>query len=271
MGYKNFQNLLRIKEIIRDSNTLTNGFKDFNKDKLAKYPTLLLVIRLAAGMSQREFSRTTNISRSALAHYELGIKKRIRAKRAEKISESLNKMIGEADFSETKIIENFEKMWHQAEFGQDPDKLREHGRKAIKSRKPTYDEEKIAEILEKEIRTKYEREGVLRFMKIPFAFDFLIPNSKKPLLAIECKTIQSTSKRSFRIISYRIAYEIGYKFRLLKEKFPNIKTILILESELEKLPERVVKIFEKETDVFLFNETHEKIINSLLKMHPKSG
>jgi transcriptional regulator with XRE-family HTH domain len=270
MGYKSFQNLVKIKEITRNSSALTNGFRDFTKDKIAKYPPLLLVIRLAAGMSQRKFSKTIEISRSALAHYELGIKKGIRAKKAEKIMENLKSVIKEADFSEKRIFENFNVMWHQAEFGQDPDKLRKLGRKAIKSRKPTCDEAKILELLEKNIK-KYEREGILHFIGIPFAFDFLIPNSKKPILAIECKKIRSTSKRNFKIISYRIAYEIGYKFRLLREEFPKIKTVLIIESELEKLPERVAKIFEKETDVFLFNEAQEKIVNSLLKMHPKSG
>jgi transcriptional regulator with XRE-family HTH domain len=194
MGYKNFQNLLNIKEIIRKSDALSDGFRNLNKDKIAEYPALLLIIRLAAGMSQREFSDTIGIPRSSLAHYELGIKKKIQARTAEKITKNLNRIIKQLDFSEKNITENFENMWHKARFGQDPNKLRAYGRKAIKSRKPTYDENKIAEILGKKIKTKYEREGVLHFMEIPFAFDFLVPNSKKPILAIECKKIHTTIK-----------------------------------------------------------------------------
>jgi len=250
---------------------ITTNFSKFSKDIISKHPQILLIVRLAAGMPQREFSRKIRITRSALVNYELGISKTMKRETAKRVTQRIEKIKNLLDFSEKNIIKNFNNLWYQAEHGQPPDKLRNYGRSALKTKKLNKNEKNIFEILEK-MKIVNEREGILKFMGIPFFFDFVLPNTKKPRFIIECKKVESKSKRNFKIISYKIAYEIGYKFRLLKEKYPEIKTILILESEIEKIPERVVKIFENEIDYFFHNMNKKDIIKFFSKInHPRPG
>ena len=270
MGYKKIQNEKEIREIFQKSSELTKHFSCINKEIISQYPKILLIIRLAAGMSQREFSRNMGITRSALAHVELGISKTMKKNNAELLAIKINKMKN-PKFTEKNIFDNYENLWHQAQYGQSPDKLRNYGRSAFKTRKPNESEKYIAKILQK-TKISYQREAMLHINGIPFFFDFIIPKSQDPKYIIECKKIASTKNHNFRVISYRISYEVGYKFHLLKEKYPNIKTVLILESDIDKIPERVIKIFDKEIDHFFYNCKKSEISNFFSKLnHPRSG
>lgn len=91
--------------------------------------------------------------------------------------------MNKADFSFSNIIKNFNDFWTKAQFGQNPEDVRAIRRKALKLRKPTW---------------------------------FLIPNSDNPLSVIECKSVLTKNYNGFKTICYNIAYEVGYRSRLLR-------------------------------------------------------
>lgn len=267
MGYGKIRTEYDILKLFDKTKKQTNNFKDISKDLISSQPNILLILRLAFGMPQNRFSEIIGIKRSALAHYELGNRKNIQEETADRISKKIKTIRNSLDFSRSKIRENYKIFWYQAEHGQSPEKLRNFGRSAFKTRSPNKDEKKVSDILDKN-NVKYIREGVLNFFNTSFFFDFVLPDVKNPKLVIECKRISTTKNRNFRIISYKIAYEIGYKFRLLKEKYPNIVTVFLLESEIQKIPERVLKIIKNETDYFFINPKRKDFKNLLRNESP---
>lgn len=262
---KTFYTEKKVLSIYDRTRKLTKGFQNFSPEVLAKYPKCLFIIRLSLGMTQREMAKFLNLDRSTLTHHELGISKRINDKTLEKIKTPLNELIGKADFSKENVIRNFNNFWERAIRGQDSEKLRKWGRAALKSRLPNPYERKIMGILENK-KIDFEREGTLTLAGMNYSFDFVIPNTSKPTLIIECKKISSTNKRSFRIICYGIAYEIGYKSRLLKSTYPETRLILVFDSSMKKLPERVEKILQDEIDYFMFNSGEKFISKTLNKI-----
>lgn len=239
-----------------------NNFCDF-EEAFRNNPKTLLLLRLASGMPQKQFCASSGITRSALTHYELGISKSMKSDNLTKALVWLKKMQNSLDFSEDTIIRNYRNLWRLAREGQQAEALRRYGRSAFKTRKPNKSEETILNLLVKN-DFRFQREGFIEFDGLPFFFDFILPDAKNPKSIIESKKVSGTKNRNFRIIMYRIAYEIGYKSRLLKEKYPGIKIAVILESENNGLPERVIRILKKEVDYFLHNAP-ETEMNHLFK------
>jgi len=268
MGYKAFRTQADIREAFSSASKETNGFANITESVLEKNTQTLLLVRLAAGLSQREFSKAMGLTRSSLAHYELGLQRTMKKESAMKLSAKIAKM--NLHFSENVIMENYKLLWHKAAYGQPAEMLRSYGRLAFKTRKPNAFESEIESRI-KESGLAYKREGLLNLGGMPFFFDFVLPDTSKPQHIIECKYVKSQSKRSLRIIYYKMAYEIGYKLRLAREQYSGIKTTLILKSDIDCVPERARKILEKETDNFLFNPSESKLKIMFSEIFPKSG
>ncbi len=269
MGRKSIRNEKEIVSLYRRYRKLTKNYKDISKKLLIENPQILMIIRLACGLSQREFSRKIGYDRSALVHSEIGISRKMKTSNAEKIYHILSNDIEAIKFTENIIIKNYRRFIRQAFEGQPSEKLRKIGRGAMKFKKPTDQEKIIGKTLEN-LGISFEKEGILTLDEMDFVFEFLIPNSKNPEIVIECKNIKTEEKRNLKIIGYRIAYEIGYKSYLIKKKFPETKIILVINHKHEKMPNRVIKILENETNYLIINYKKNELI-SLFKKCLDSG
>src|SRR3989338_9400345 len=179
MGRKSFGSEERVRNLFRKFKESTNNYKDISEEFLLKHPQLLFIIRLACDMSQRTFSNNIGFDRSALVHSELDISKCMKISNVKKIYPILLELIQKADFSENRVLENYNKFLYQASKGQPPEKLRFFGRRALKYKRPTKQETRITKILENN-QISFEKEGILTLDGMEFVFEFLIPNSKNP-------------------------------------------------------------------------------------------
>lgn len=271
MGYKRFQTESKIREIFDAARKATKNFTVIDDDVISKYPKTLLIIRLSAGIPQKKFSKMLGINRSTLVHLELGISKTMRVETAKRISDKLREIVQKTEITMESTLTNYKDLWFMAEHGQTVENLRNYGRSAFKTRKPNSEEKEVSGILDK-LGITYKREGELKFFEVPFFFDFILPNPKSPRFIIECKKISSKKNRNFRVTVYKTAYEIGYKFRLLKERHPEVKTIFLMWAEEKRIPERVSKILNNEVDYFFHNPTSHDIVNIIQKIsHPRLG
>lgn len=261
MGYQNFRKLPDIKTLYEKTALATNNFSKMKPETLETNPEMLTIIRLGMGLSQRKFARILGITRASLAHYELG-NKNMKAQRKMCVADKLNGMLQETEFSKATVASNFMHLWDLAQKGQDAKTMREHGRVGTTRMKPTVQESEIVALLEN-AKIIFRKASLMDFEGMKFSFDFIIPNSERPEIVIECKTIHSKSKRNMRIISYKIGYEIAYKFRLVQSRSSNIKRIFILNTNYENLPERVILILKKETDAFLINPNKKEILKQI--------
>jgi len=262
MGWKTFRSEEQINRLFEEYKEITGNYKLFSEGLFVEHPQLLLIVRLACGMAQREFAKTIGCDRSALVHSELLISKSMKKSNAKNLYPKLQKLIAHADFSEENIINNYRNFLHSASRGQSPEQLRKFARLGMKNRKFTAQELKISKILEN-FKIKYEKEGILVLDGMEFYFEFLIPDAKNPKIIIECKRAEAKDKRNLRIIGYRIAYETGYKAQLIRRNFPNIKIVVIVEHNQETLPERVKKILKNETDLLLINPKENELYSEL--------
>ena len=258
MGY--FRTNSDIKMLYEKAHKLTNDFTSIEPKILHKYPEILTVIRLGLGLPQRSFATYLGITRSSLAHYELG-NKHMKYKREIAVCNKVNKILENIKISKETIFKNYQHLWDLAKKGQNPNIVRELGRKAISYFKSTEQENRISNILERS-KLEFQRNAILNFDGIGFSFDFVIPNSNKPKVIIECKLVNTKSKKNFRIRSYMISYEIAYKFGLIKKRNPNIKRILILDITY-KLPDRTFLILKKESEHFLINVSEREILRCI--------
>ena len=265
MGRKSFRDETKIVELHKKYKKLTDGYSKFSADILLGNPQLLLIIRLACGLPQREFSKILKFDRSALVHSELGISKTMKTGNAERIYKILLSLIDKANFSEEFVLESYRKFLQQASSGQPAEKLRQYGRMAFKHKKQTIQECQISNILES-LRIPFEKEGILTLDGMEFFFEFLIPNSQHPKVVIECKNAQTKNKRSLKIVGYRISYEIGYKSYMIHKNYPKTKIVVIIQHNHERLPERVLKILEKETDELLINSGNKEISSKIKEL-----
>lgn len=262
MSYRKYKTVKDIEILYTEIKAITKNFTDFSAEKLAEKPSILTILRLAAGMSQPKFAQSIGTTRSIIAHYDVDIAKKIKTKNAQRISKELRSLIPSCNFSEQNIIKNFKNFMQFAQNGQNPEVLRNYGRKAIKFRKPTIQENDIENFLTAK-KKAYEKDGIIENEGLVFSFDFVLPDTNKPRTIIECKQISTKNKRSHIATCYRIGYEIAYKFRILKKKYPNSKRILLLNASIEKIPERVLLILKNETDAFLINPS-EKVISNII-------
>src|SRR3989344_4798962 len=72
--------------------------------------------------------------------------------------------------------------------------------------------------------------------------DFIIPNEENPLIVIEATRL--SCKRSRYDINFRIAY-LDHRFQLLKLKYSNIKTFMIIKCDNE-IYEQVKRVMKRE-------------------------
>jgi len=269
MGSKSFRKQDRIAKLYKKYQKITDNFSNISEELLVRHPQLLHIIRLACGMSQREFSGVLGIDRSALVHSELGISKTMKLSNAKRICSKLQDLTKNAAFSEKNILENYRKFLQRATCGQPAEILRKLGRKALRHKTPTIQETGTAKLLDS-LGISYEKEGVLTLDNMDFVFEFLVPNSTSPKVVIECKSMETTNKHSLKIIGYRIAYEIGYKSHLIHKNFPKAKIIAIIRHNQEKFPQRALKILQNETDSLLVNSDKHEISSTLKRYveHP---
>ena len=93
--------------------------------------------------------------------------------------------------------------------------------------------------------------------------DFIIYNDDKPLFAIEATKLKETRRKN---ITHRIAY-IDHRFQIIKLKYPNINTGIIIR--VDKGQEQLVKrIIERElinTNFCLVNNEIENLIDIIKK------
>lgn len=221
----------KLKNLFEEVRNETNKFSEITADILIENPQRLLIFRLAMKMSQNKFedfieNKTKNISK-----YEVGKIKNMQFKTANRIANKIAQSIGSVEWSEIENQFNKSRMesngWFKA--SKDKEKLLKARRKgAIKSlEKRRTPQEKV---LEENLIKKAVKFNVNFPMKDNLIVDFFLPEKN---IIIECKEIQSNSKREIREQIQKMAFQ-GFK---IKFNFPNTKTITLIKSN-ERLTQR---------------------------------
>lgn len=257
MGKREFRSEEEVTNILEHGRALTENFTRLDEQTYRAFPKLLFLIRLGCGMPQRKFAKTLGIDRSTLEHCELGISRKLEPRTIKKTFFKVKELFEKADFSQKKVLSSYFASINQAQHGQSAEKLREYRSKATKGRMAT-ETEKIVERALRELDIEYEFEGTIKLDGLPYSFEFVVPNSNAPSAVIECKAATSVNSMNFRVLSYKIAYEIGYKGQLLKKEYPATKFVFVFFSELTKLSDRPKQIMESES-IFLHNPAPKEI------------
>ena len=227
----------------------TDNFQHIEKINFIDQPKKLKVVRLLLNLSQRDFANFLKINQSRVSLFELGKIKPTNKEAKEYLKILLKANIQPIDIEQFKSLEK--KIKERGKFnGEYAKKMAQKsiGKASIISaqrKKPTQQENEIMDFLSKK-GIKFERNPLIDLGVLKFVCDFAIPNAKKPEFLIEAKRLQTVYRKK------QIICELGYKSIKIKQKFPQIKTIVIIDANLTNTERYILK---QEFDyVFSINE-----------------
>lgn len=264
----------KLKELIKQ---LRDGISNKNlEETLMNNPQLILPLRLALGLSQKEFIRYTSrlISQVTLVKYETGKANKMKTEIAKKLAKKFPK----PHIDEAEVIKNYKKFLIMKKGSLTSERAREL--QQLWMMKTTQDERKnwgrigakktnemqrfnplersINRILQKYLPNGYQfksHQSILTDIG-EINIDFVIYKNHHPTGFIEA------SMRKYDLDILIQAY--AYRRIILKRKFPTSWFIIIIQNEIPKFGEEVLK---KEFDrVFKIHE--ERLFIEFIKSLP---
>lgn len=266
------------KELVKLTQELVEAIKERKvNEALQKNPNIILPLRLSLGMSQKQFLRNMKnpFSQVSLINYENGRRKRMIRKNAALIFKQANNIKPHARV----VIENYKKfndmkkgkhmtkergkelhrIWMEKTTRTQREKWGRLGA-SITNRNPKLTiQEKI---IKKAIESNLSKEFVVEMHKEieadhnRFNIDFVIYSKDKPLCFIE-----STARRHDLTI---LSQAYAYRKRVLSEKYPNTKFVMIADI----LPSFAKQILKNEFDIVSQTNNLENFLVLLKNLAP---
>lgn len=266
------------KELVKLTQELVEAMKKGKVDEaLQKNPSIILPLRLTLGMSQKQFLRNMNnpFSQVSLINYENGRRKRMIRKNAASISKQASNIKPHA----RTVIKNYKKfndmkkgkymtkergkelhrIWMEKTTRTQREKWGRLGASiANKKLKLTVQEKIIKNIIESNLSKEFEVEihKEIEADYNRFNIDFVIYSKDNPLCFIE-----STARRHDLTI---LSQAYAYRKRVLSEKYPNAKFVMIVDI----LPSFAKQILKKEFDIVSQTNNLENFLVLLKNLTP---
>lgn len=227
---------------------------------LTERPERLLIFRLLIGVDQRTLAKLLDKSQGTIWAIESGIRNTIDIAAAIKIINILKKT--KQIPSKEILLKRFSEIAHRGRFHGEYAKRMGHKastKRAIKSailRKPTEQENAFIKILT-EHKIQFQFHGVISASR-KFVVDFVFPSERNPKVVLEMKDLKSNYRKRL------MAVELAYRAIKIRDKYPQIKLIAVIDGSLQK---DAFKIIKSEYDKVLLNSPFKnilKVINSFM-------
>lgn len=208
----------------------TNNFTNFDTKIIMRTPRFITVFRLLFGLNIRQLCSLLDMQTRRIRKYE-SFTERMLPETSLKIMNLFKKLTKDKGISLERGLKRFEK-----------------------SSPFTKLELNIKDILEKN-NLPFKIHQDLKSARKKLNVDFVISDAENPLIAIEVTKLNQKGLSIRYNINFRVAY-IDHRFQLLKLKYKNLKTILVINcSEGQRnLVKRVIKRETVNTDFYFVNK-----------------
>lgn len=241
-------------ELIRKE---TENFKKFDPNFLVRIPQSVMVFRVVLGINHRKFARILNINSRGLRKYEK-LEMKIKPATSKRLMKIIRNLYSEkSDVSLENVLENFRVFKNF--YGTRNLKSCMNQGLTVLAMKRSPIELKIENIF-KRSGIPFENNVIIEGNKKRYNVDFVIPNSKKPKIVIEC--FEAVKKTTNRIWKYRVCL-VDHRFRSIKLKYPKIKSMMIIDFSgrpiLHDFMKKRIEMELMDTDFCIINKDIDKI------------
>ena len=240
----------KLKKLYEEVRKETENFKEIKPEILVVNPQKILIFRLALGMSQNKFEEFLGNRNKNITKYETGKIKTMQLTTAKNITERIREVIKPVSLS--KVLQQFRRSKQESQGWFKAHKnslvaLKARRKGAIESlKKRRTPQEKL---LEEELTKKKMKVLVNYPLSERIIVDFYLPEKN---LIIECKEIQSKSKRENKEQLQKLAYQ-GFRIRFKlsdKKVWALVKLgVKFSKDELMEFKEPFEKFFIKIEDL----------------------
>jgi len=234
---------------------VTKNFSDLKPEHIEEDPRRILFLRLMLNWSRKTLAKNIGIDRGSVCRWEKG--KPIDPFSAVKIVEKIKEEIKDISINEKDVTRKFE-LLQKRKLRFNFDKVVENGFKLAETGKLNQAEKRVLNVL-KEAGIEFAIHKTIEGIKRKLNVDFVIPNEKDPKWIIEVfeTSVHIPSRARLR------ACAIDQRFKQLKLKHPNLKTMMVIffrrvESENEEIKNSLEKDLI-DTDFLIVNEEVEKL------------
>ena len=240
---------MKLRQLIGELKSVRSK-QDF-MDRLRRNPKLVLPIRLSFNLSQKDFIKKVKVSQVTLIKYEKGRSKQMSRNNAEivsnlfpfqdlsldykRIKDNYNKFneMKSGKLMTTERARELQLIWQEKTTKQQKSSWGSEGaRLTNKKARHTKQERLIIDLL-KENKVNYKTHLDIATKNLILNADFVVYRDNKPFLVIE------VTERESNLYEYSLSY--CYKARLLREEYPEIKTIFIGSDNLSESSKNLLK------------------------------
>ena len=255
--------------------TVTKSFTFFHWKILLYNPQIVLIFRLLAKKSQKDFCKETTLRKGHLYSLEKGLRKSISPNTAKKCQELLKKIALYERYSFQEAYAQFVYFNRMGNLtSEDAKRIRsfvdpnKNVMKGVISESKPYAknefEEKISSVLQ-EAQIPFQINSILKAKTKYLVVDFAIPDAKEPKIIIEVRQSRAENEHSQYDRMRGYAVILDHKMRNIKLQYPEMTCIVVLSSKHKPLKKLSPFILAEliDTDRIFFDATINDFVDYL--------
>ncbi|MBI4015706.1 MAG: helix-turn-helix domain-containing protein [Candidatus Aenigmarchaeota archaeon] len=248
-------NKLKLKNLCDEVYRTTDSLRKLKPEIIYTKPQRLLILRLILNMSQWQLAKFIGKSQGTVYNIEKGFRKSVDEKVINKVFEEIKCM--QRIPSREILIRRYYEISERGTF-RDTERARKMSLKASKERSlkgaiikgPTEQEKRYIEIFQK-LGISHKFHALVRTNR-NFVVDFALPSENIPKIIIEVKQMNFNYRKRLQ------AVELAYRAMKIRQKYPYVRLIAILEGNIQK---DAIDIVKEEYNDVLVNQSVYKLIN----------